>query len=177
MTSAHDDIQRITVPRRHIFNDALSAFKRDFDATKPIRITFIGEAAIDAGGPCREFFWLLLQEVATNNSLFEGPGDSRVPAHNMLALKQHHFKYVGQIMAVSIVHGGPGPHCLSHAVVDYLTNGMSNVNAGVSDIPDFEIREKLNLVNYMCYRMDNMHHMNNNFTFRLHVHVAARKRR
>ena len=72
-----------------------------------------------------------------------------MPAHNMLALEQHVFKYVGQFIAISIVHCGPGPHCLAHAVVDYLTYGICNVSAGVSDIPDFEIREKLALVSYI----------------------------
>ena len=105
---------------------------------------------MNAVGPCREFFRLLLQEIMTNNSLFEGSSDSRVPAHNMVALEQHKFKFIGQMIAVSIVHGGPGPQCLSHAVVDYITYGMSSTHAGVSDIPNFEVREKLKLVSLEC---------------------------
>ena len=53
--------------------------------------------------------------------LFEGEDDSKVAAHNMAALEAQVFRHIGQMIAVSIMHGGPGPQCLSHAVVDYLT--------------------------------------------------------
>ena len=53
---------------------------------------------------------------------------------------------IGQMIAVSIVHGGPGPQCLSHAVADYLCYGMWRVRATVADVPDSTIREKLRLV-------------------------------
>ena len=57
---------------------------------------------------------------------------------------------IGQMIAVSIVHGGPGPQCLSHAVVDYLCRGMGGVRATAADVPDPAIQEKLRLV---CFSM------------------------
>ena len=50
------------------------------------------------------------------------------------------------MIAVSIVHGGPGPQCLSHAVADYLCYGIWKVRATIADVPDPSIREKLRLV-------------------------------
>ena len=119
-------------------------FKRGITFASPIRIRFIGEPAVDAGGPLREFFRLLMLAIFTNPSLFEGEDDSKVAAHNMAALEAQVFRHIGQMIAVSIMHGGPGPQCLSHAVVDYLTYGsMSKVHATISDIPDKDIEEKM----------------------------------
>lgn len=40
---------KLTVRRRHVFRDALIAFQTGL---KPISVTFIGEPAVDEGGPC-----------------------------------------------------------------------------------------------------------------------------
>jgi len=129
-----------------VFEDALIAFKRGITFSSPIRIRFIGEPAVDARGPLREFFRLLMLAIFTNPSLFEGEDDSKVAAHNMAKLEAQVFQHIGQMIAVSIMHGGPGPQCLSHAVVDYLTYGMSKVHATISDIPDKDVKEKMALV-------------------------------
>ena len=55
-----EDCQRITVRRRHIWNDAKRALQRpSFEDKVGLNITFIGEQAHDAGGPLREFFRLV----------------------------------------------------------------------------------------------------------------------
>ena len=59
---------RITVRRSSIWDDALRAVKRTFDEKKHIRITFIGESAVDGGGLRREFFMLLMNAIRENNS-------------------------------------------------------------------------------------------------------------
>ena len=118
-----NDRQHIVVRRKHILQDALAAFKRGVDFHSRPRITFVGEPAIDAGGPLREFFRLLISSIVSNGSLFEGEDDSKVPRHNMVSFEDGTFKHIGQMMAMSLIHGGPGPQCLSGAVVDYLTNG------------------------------------------------------
>ena len=46
---------------------------------------------------------------------------------------------IGQMIAVSIVNGGPGPQCFSKAVVDYLCSGM--IKATIVDVPDAEIQQ------------------------------------
>ena len=43
---------KLTVRRQHVFRDALIAFQTGFNFKKPISMTFIGEPAVDAGGPC-----------------------------------------------------------------------------------------------------------------------------
>ena len=66
------------------WEDALCRFKAGISVKKYIKVTFVGEPAVDQGGPLREFFHLLLCDIAQNNSLLCGCETSRVPAHNML---------------------------------------------------------------------------------------------
>ena len=69
-----EDIQRISVRRSHLFQDALRAFsKPTFNVGKMLKVCFIGEpAAIDDGGPRREFFSLLTREIFRTSGLFSG---------------------------------------------------------------------------------------------------------
>ena len=91
-----EDHHRITVRRRHIFKDAIiTAFRTGFQFKKHLAVTFLGEPAVDTGGPCREFLCLLMQERC-RSTFFEGPEDARIPAHNMLALEKRTYLYMGQ---------------------------------------------------------------------------------
>ena len=56
------------------------------------------------------------------------------------------YSYIGQMIAVSIVNGGPGPHCFSKAVANYICYGVSNMRATIPDVPDGIIQEKLRQV-------------------------------
>ena len=69
----------------------------------------------------------------SNNTFLEGTEYSRVPAHNMVELSRKTFKYLGQMIATSVVHGGPGPQCLFQAVVDYICFGMDKVHGNTPD--------------------------------------------
>lgn len=106
---------------------------------------------------------LMLQRIYASHSLgsrqlmLVAPADSRVPAHNMVALERRHFMYLGQMIAVSIIHGGPGPHCLSHSVVDYLSFGLSKIHADVSDVPDAEVKERLIQVSFYTVFVPSQH--------------------
>lgn len=60
-----EDVQRIHIRRSSIFSDALRQFsKGSFDVTKMLQVRFVGEEAIDTGGPQREFFHLF-REIFT----------------------------------------------------------------------------------------------------------------
>lgn len=103
---------RITVRRSNIWEDAHRALKRTFDEKKHVRITFLGESAVDGGGPRREFFMLLMNAIKENNSLLDGPSGSRVLRHNTAALQEELYLCMGKMIALSIVHGGPGKFIL-----------------------------------------------------------------
>ena len=49
---------RITVRRGNIMDDTIASLRVGFDEKKHVRVRFIGEPAVDEGGPRREFFML-----------------------------------------------------------------------------------------------------------------------
>ena len=63
-----------------------------------------------------------------------------------MELRKATFKIVGELFALSIVHGVPGPQCLSHVIVDYLSYGIHKVHGTAQDVPDPLIREKIKKV-------------------------------
>ena len=142
-----EDQQEITVRRRHIWNDAKRALKRPlFNGRIGITINFIGEPAQDAGGPLREFFTLLWQSLARNNSLFNGPEDSRTLVHNVYALQQEEYAIIGRLIALALMYGGTAPHFFSPSVVSYLFDGPP-VDI-VSDVIEVEIQHKIRQVSF-----------------------------
>lgn len=59
---------------------------------------------------------------------------------------------VGRIIALSILHGGPGPTFFAPIVVDYLFGGFSAVKPCIEDVPDNELQLKINKVhNQTCF--------------------------
>lgn len=138
-----DEYQRVVLRRKHLWEDALSCFKSGIDQKKHIKVTFVGEPAVDQGGPLREFFHLLLYAIAHNNSLFCGGETSRIPQHNMFELSKRTYYYIGLMIATSLVHGGPDPKFFSPSVVDYFVYGLSGVKATPADIVDFDIQLKV----------------------------------
>ena len=145
-----EEIQRITIRRNHITKDALQALKQGFQFNQKLNVIFMGEPAVDAGGPCREFFRLLIGELTSNNSLFQGKENARMPFHNIGELQKNTYFHVGQIFALSLVNGGPGPQCLSNSVVDYLFYGLHKIRGVVEDLPNEEIKKKIQKVT-LCF--------------------------
>ena len=149
---------RISVRREHIFEDSIACFKkRDYDINKPVVVQFEGEAAVDGGGPGREYFTLLLKSLLsplTQFKLFEGTSFIVQPLHNTDALRASMFKVAGRMIAASIVNGGPSfPH-LSPAVYKYFTSlSIENVLADItrSDVVDYDILEAIDKV---CMKSD-----------------------
>ena len=147
--------RRITVRRKHILDDTLKSLRRTpWQLSKHLRVVFMGEAGIDDRGPRREFlgrrkaalyyfyfFRLLLLEVGRNNSYFQGPANKRVPHHNIVNLHNNVFFYVGQIIALSLVHDGPCVQWLAPTTVKYLL-GLEVV-PNIDDIPDIDIQRKM----------------------------------
>lgn len=123
--------RRITVRRKHILDDTLKSLRRTpWQLSKHLRVVFMGEAGIDDGGPRREFFRLLLLEIGRNNSYFQGPANKRVPHHNIVNLHNNVFFYVGQIIALSLVHDGPCVQWLAPTTVKYLL-GLEDVQTSM----------------------------------------------
>ena len=137
------EYQQIVVRRKHLWEDALHRFQSGINFRKYIRVTFVGEPAVDDGGPLRDFFHRLMGAIATNNCLFHGEEDCRVPAPNVTALEKRTYQYVGEMIAVSFIHGGPSPTFFAPSVVDYIVHGMNKVTATPKEVPYQHIKSKL----------------------------------
>ena len=72
------NMQRITVRRGSILEDTVFVLRRGFDEKKHIHERFIGEPAVDEGGPRREFFILLMNAIANSDSILQGPPEKRL---------------------------------------------------------------------------------------------------
>lgn len=141
-----DDTFRIKVRRRHIWEDSLHCFKQGVPVSKRLRVTFIGEPAVDAGGPLREYFHLLLAEICRNNTLFQGDEKARIPVHNVLALSKQTYKHVGSMIGASLINGGPAPSFFANAVADYFVFGIEKVKVKVEEVSEAVMKEKLTKV-------------------------------
>lgn len=71
-----------------------------------------------------------------------------------LAAGENEYFYIGRMIAVSIVHGGSGPCCLSPNFFMYLVGKDKTFEAPIDDIPDEEIKKALLEVNMWCYDYD-----------------------
>ena len=135
-----DQYTRVVVRRKHLWEDALPQLMK-LNERKYIRVTFIAEPAVDEGGPLREFFHLLIYEIAKKEMLFMGPNERRVPRHCITELQKRTYFVVGKIFALSLMHGGPAPTFLAPSIVHYIMSGCTE--ADVVDVPDKQIQETL----------------------------------
>ena len=122
ITGDHEeDFQLVNIRRTHLMQDAFRAFsKASFSCSKMLKVTFIGEASVDEGGPRREFFQLLMKDCFCKSGLFTGWPSNVVPSHDVEALAQNKFYLAGKMMSTSLVQGGQPPMCLARAVADFF---------------------------------------------------------
>ena len=140
-----DDVRRLTVRRKHLLEDTLKSLKRTpWKPSLHLQVVFIGEPGVDDGGPRQEYFRLLLNKIAQSNTYFMGPENKRVPVHNVLRLQDQSFYYIGQIIALSLLHDGPCFNCLAPTVARYIL-GIEDV-ASTDDIPDTILQSKVKAV-------------------------------
>lgn len=136
----------IHVKRNHIWSDTLRAVKKtSFNPINPLHVTFIGEPAVDEGGPRREFFSLVLAKVSSDRSIFHGSEDSRIFIRNFQGVQNRLFYIAGMLVAISLANGGPGFPCLSQTIYSYLSHGLcpGKIQPVVEDIPDVKVKEHL----------------------------------
>lgn len=140
-----EERQRLIVRRKHIWADCKRSLSHPgFVDTSGLNINFIGEEALDAGGPTREFFRLVLQKISQDGSLFTGPPEARLLEHNILALQQREYQIVGHIIALSLLYGGGAPHFFSESVAAYLLD--EPIGTSIVEVIDPAVKNALNEV-------------------------------
>ncbi|XP_034081654.1 G2/M phase-specific E3 ubiquitin-protein ligase-like [Gymnodraco acuticeps] len=143
----HRAVSRFNICRSNIWDGAVRGFKRaTLSEKKDILVKLSDdegrfEEGLDTGGPKREFLSLLMKEL-NKRPIFDGPVESRDLVYNSTAIREDEYYLAGKMIAVSIVHGGPGPNFLSEDLVSYIS-GQSSFKASVGDITDEEIGKVL----------------------------------
>lgn len=133
----------IAVRRRHLWRDSKLVLSRPNNTySMGMRVTFVSEAAVDEGGPKREYFRLVLRELSNNNALFDGSSERRIFRHNLIELQGSSYLIAGRIIALSLIYGGPAPHFFARAVAEYIL-GISPYTVSIEDIPDYGVQQKL----------------------------------
>ncbi|XP_028650961.1 uncharacterized protein LOC114646789 [Erpetoichthys calabaricus] len=143
----HGRVSRFNIARSNVWDGAVRGFKRaTYSETCDMLVRFTDDAGvfedgIDTGGPRREFLTLLMNHLK-DRPIFDGPTGQRYLVYNANALREDEYFLAGKMIAVSVVHGGPGPHFLSEDLVLYLA-GQPSFNATVNDVTEEEIKKAL----------------------------------
>ncbi|XP_073675865.1 uncharacterized protein [Garra rufa] len=116
----------------------------NFPWTKIPLVTFIGEEAIDCGGPRREFFRILMMEVQSSLGIFEGQPGHLFFTYDQMALEERKYELAGKLIAWSVAHGGPGFKSLDPCLYQLMcTQECQLVDFDWRLIADADIQDKL----------------------------------
>ncbi|XP_076737569.1 G2/M phase-specific E3 ubiquitin-protein ligase-like [Maylandia zebra] len=143
----HGSVSRFNISRANVWDGAVRGFRRlSYSETNDMLVKFTDDAGIleeglDAGGPKREFLSLLMKHMK-DRPIFDGPEGRRFLVYNAKAVREDEYYLAGKMIAVSVVHGGPGPHFLSEELVHYLA-GQTSVKATVASVTDDDIGKAL----------------------------------
>ena len=134
------NITKFNVVRANLFDSAKRALNRKrFDPCHKVSVKFMddvgsSEGAVDLGGPKREFFTLLLHSLLYESPLFFGHERSKYISLNQKSFEEEDYKLTGMLIGLSLVHGGPVPHCLSNLLFQSIVGGAQEVKPTVADI-------------------------------------------
>ena len=145
-------ISKLRVDEEDILTDAVAFYKSPaFDATKPLRISFSDQPAIDTGGVLREFFSTVKEKFITGGTfkMFEGSQERLLFNYEQSCLAAGIPQILGKIVAQSLIHGCGGfPH-LAPSHFYYIATGdiqKASAYTSVYDVYDTEKREVLEQV-------------------------------
>lgn len=142
------EISKFNISRSHLWEGAVRGLSRkSFCPANKVSVKFTddvgnAEGAVDSGGPMREFFTLII-EWMVSSQLFCGNEREKYLSIISNYLTNDYYFHAGQLIAMSIVHGGPGPRCFGRSLYDALTKGVMKASVDVEDVYDFELQGSL----------------------------------
>eukprot|EP00794_Sanderia_malayensis_P001841 gene1841-2071_t len=131
----------VAVRIKKAYSDAVQKFKLFFDKAPlgPISIEFIGEVAVDDGGPLREFFTIIFESAPGH--VLTGNENNYTLCHDAHKLERKEYEIYGKFVAASLLQGGPGPHNWCRPLTQYVLGIEPKIV--LEDIPDYEVQQKL----------------------------------
>ena len=70
---------------------------------------------------------------------------------NVIELNKKTYFHIGQILSISLVHGGPAPSFFAEPVADYILYGLEKVKVSIADMQDRAIKRKLQKVSDLMW--------------------------
>ena len=149
---------KFLVRRKHIVEDTFRKLERT-DPEELIhlpRVTFLGEPAIDEGGPRCEFFTAFFEAIQSS-SLLEGLPGEQIISHHIESLTKEHYKFLGYMIVLSFMNGGPGPYLFHKAIAEKIVFNKQKCALSIGDVGDYELREHLFKVETLSiYQIENV---------------------
>ena len=145
---SNSQISKFNICRNSIWEGTKRAMlRKSFSPENRMSVKFtddigVSEGVVDQGGPMREFVTLVLEYI-TNSELFTGPNEKKMLSCNGRCLEESEYFLAGQFFAISLVHCGIGPRCLSPILFECLIGCPDKVSVSVFDVDDIDIRMNL----------------------------------
>ena len=111
--------------RSHVWEDTKVKLNRcsEEDLEQVIRVQYVGEPAVDTGGPRRELFSLLHKHMNDSNSMFTGESNNKCFSNNVIAIEQQDYLKYGRLCAMLIIQGAASPNFFTSPVAYYILYG------------------------------------------------------
>ena len=137
------------VLRRNNVDDVMRKMNMFFKKSviKPITVEFVGEEAIDNGGPLRELCTIFYGNAP--GKLLYGPEKNYSFMHDAHSNEKCHFYLFGKFVTICLLQEAPGSHCFCKSLVEYILSDdvtASTVTVQLTDVPVFEVTEKLKVI-------------------------------
>ena len=137
---AVEEYRNVLVNRKNVLSSTIRAIERNaFSFVRPVYVYFSGEEAMDAGGPGREFFRLLMSSLKSLG-IFQRNWFS----HDLHLLRSKKYELGGKLISWSIVQGGPGPKCLSEEGFAVMSDLPLNSADAIAAVHDEELKKLRN---------------------------------
>ena len=145
----------VEVDQNGVVVKALTIYKDPkFDVTRPFKVSFNNQPALDVGGPKTDFFSILFEELTEMNgktlpALFEGNSKRLLPLFNFSIVYSGVFVSVGKMSAHSIAQCGVGfPYLAPCAYWYIVTDDISKAvgYATIEDVRDIQVVEAITKV-------------------------------
>ena len=110
---------KLYVQRSKVWKQVLNEMLNNKIKTTQMTVQFIGEPVIDTGGPTREMFTIVFKQVA-ESGITRGEVPNLTFMHDQQALNNCYFKVLGQLVALSLLKCGIGPHFFCPILAHYI---------------------------------------------------------
>lgn len=144
----HNNISKFNVSRNYLWESAQrGCSKKSFSPNNKISVKFtddigVSEGAVDLGGPTREFLSLLIKHI-NRSSVFIGDDENKFITCLSRNLLTGDYCLAGKIVAMSLVHGGPGPESFSSILFYSIATDPRSVDVKITDVYDEKLANQL----------------------------------